>query len=168
MQFAARLGAMEHYDEKVDLLLLGLKTFNQIPRREGARLSSHDADLKTAIGGWFAQELDYLEHKMQLSSAVPASSEPSRGMKQGAVQKLLCSLSVDQIALLLRSADELKILVSRSMNAIFKAVAPHLSTTCRESISPDSMRSKAYVAETRDKEIVIAKLREMIEKIREY
>ena len=167
MQLAASLKELEEYSDKIDLLLLSMKEFNQMVRRDGVRLSSDDVDLKTSIEVWFTQELDYLERKMQLSANL-VSNEVAPAMKQTTVQKLLCSLSVDQIALLLRSADELKILVSRSMNAIFRTVAPYLSTACRESISPDSMRSKAYVAETRDKEIVIAKLREMIERIKEY
>ena len=83
-------------------------------------------------------------------------------------QKLLCILSVDQMALLLRSADDLKIIMARSLNAVFKAIVPHLSTPYQENISWDSMRSKSYNAETRDKEIVIQTLEQMIKKIKEY
>lgn len=83
-------------------------------------------------------------------------------------QKLLCILSVDQMALLLRAADDLKIVTARSLNAVFKTIVPHLSTPYQENISYDSMRSKSYTAETRDKEIIIETLQQMIKKIEEY
>ena len=83
-------------------------------------------------------------------------------------QKLLCELSVDQMALLLRSAEDLKIIKSRSINSLFKTIVPHLFTPNQKDISPDSMRSKSYVAETRDKEIAIQTLEKMIKRIKEY
>lgn len=83
-------------------------------------------------------------------------------------KKLLCDLSVDQMALLLRSAEDLKIIKSRSINSLFKTIVPYLSTPNQKDISPDSMRSKSYVAETRDKEIAIQALEKMIKRIKEY
>jgi hypothetical protein len=54
------------------------------------------------------------------------------------------------------------------MNEVFKTIVPHLSTPYKENLSYDSMRSKSYVAETRDKEIVIETLEKMIKKIKGY
>ncbi len=88
--------------------------------------------------------------------------------EKNASQKLLCDLSVDQMALLLRSAEDLKIITARSINSLFKTIVPHLSTPNQDNISPDSMRSKSYVAETRDKEIAIQALEKMIKRIKEY
>jgi hypothetical protein len=51
---------------------------------------------------------------------------------------------------------------------VFKTIVPHLSTPYQENISYDSMRSKSYTAETRDKEIAIQTLEQMIKKIKEY
>ena len=72
------------------------------------------------------------------------------------------------MALVSRSADYLKIIRARSLNSVFKTIVPHLSTPYQENISWDSMRSKSYNAETRDKEIVIQTLEQMIKKIKEY
>ncbi|MCV9926302.1 hypothetical protein OIU83_01455 [Flavobacterium sp. LS1R49] len=82
--------------------------------------------------------------------------------------KVLCQLSTDQTALILRASDELKILISKSMNHLFKTIVPFLSTPNKVNLSYDSMRSKAYVAEERDKEIVIETLERMIKQIKEY
>ena len=54
------------------------------------------------------------------------------------------------------------------MNEVFKTIVPHLSTPYKENLSYDSMRSKSYVAETRDKEIVIETLHQIIEKVKRY
>jgi hypothetical protein len=82
--------------------------------------------------------------------------------------KVLCKLSTDQTALILRASDELKILISKSMNHLFKTIVPFLSTPNKVDLSYNAMRSKAYVAEERDKEIAIETLERMIKQIKEY
>lgn len=82
--------------------------------------------------------------------------------------KVLCKLSTDQTALILRASDELKILISKSMNHLFKTIVPFLSTPNKINLSYNAMRGKAYVAEERDKEIAIETLERMIKQIKEY
>lgn len=82
--------------------------------------------------------------------------------------KVLCKLSTDQTALILRASDELKILISKSMNHLFKTIVPFLSTSNKTDLSYNAMRSKAYAAEERDKEIAIETLERMIKQIKEY
>jgi hypothetical protein len=82
--------------------------------------------------------------------------------------KILCKLSTDQTALILRASDELKILISKSMNHLFKTIVPFLSTPNKVNLSYNAMRGKAYVAEERDKEIAIETLERMIKQIKEY
>ncbi|MFH7017381.1 hypothetical protein [Flavobacterium sp. FlaQc-47] len=82
--------------------------------------------------------------------------------------KVLCKLSTDQTALILRASDELKILISKSMNHLFKTIVPFLSTPNRADLSYNAMRSKAYVFEERDKQIAIETLERMIKQIKEY
>lgn len=98
----------------------------------------------------------------------------SRGRDKKAVTaikqqaKVLCNLSTDQTALVLRAADELRILQARSMRNVFKMITPHLSTPHKKDLSYDAMRVSAYKAEDKDKQIAIAKLKKMIEKIKGY
>ncbi|MCI9843634.1 hypothetical protein [Flavobacterium pectinovorum] len=82
--------------------------------------------------------------------------------------KVLCKLSTDQTALILRASDELKILISKSMNHLFKTIVPFLSTPNKTDLSYNAMRSKAYVFEERDKQIAIETLERMIKQIKEY
>lgn len=171
-RLAEKINVNENNSDKLERLLFDYKQFNQMHRKPGVILNPQYGDLKTELSNWFTQEIFYLEKKLHLSivpingSAEQKGSEPT--FQKGEPQKLLCVLSVDQMALLLRSADDLKIIMARSLNAVFKTIVPHLSTPYQENISWDSMRSKSYNAETRDKEIVIQTLEQMIKKIKEY
>jgi hypothetical protein len=82
--------------------------------------------------------------------------------------KILCSLSVDQIGLILRAADDTRLIQARSLSAVFKSIAPYLSTSNKTDLSYDSMRSNTYHPEAPDKEKAIAALERMIVKIKEY
>lgn len=171
-KLAEKINVNENNSDKLERLLFHYKQFNQMHRKPGVILNPQYGDLKTELGNWFTQEIFYLEKMLHLS-IVPingsANQKSSEGVSQkNERQKLLCILSVDQLALVLRSADDLKIIIARSLNAIFKTIVPHLSTPYQENISYDSMRSKSYSAEVRDKEIVIQTLQQMINKIKEY
>jgi len=74
----------------------------------------------------------------------------------------------DQTGLIIRAADELRILVAKSMSQVFKTIVPHLSTPYKEDLSYDGMRSKSFVAEERDKQKAIEALQRIIKKIEEY
>jgi hypothetical protein len=171
-RLAEKINGYENNSDKLERLLFYFKQFNQMHRKPGVIFNPQYGDLKTELGNWFTQEIFYLEKKLHLSivpingSAEQKGSEPAS--QKGEPQKLLCILSVDQMALVLRSADDLKIIMARSLNSVFKTIVPHLSTPYQENISWDSMRSKSYNAETRDKEIVIQTLEQMIKKIKEY
>ena len=82
--------------------------------------------------------------------------------------KIYCNLSGDQLALMLRAADEAQVLKARSMNAVFKAIVPHLATAQRNELSADAIRSKAYSPEEPDREACISTLENMIRKIKGY
>ncbi len=80
------------------------------------------------------------------------------------MQKIICMLSSDQIGLILRAANDQKVLISKSMNEVFKTIVPWLSTPAREDLSFDGMRSKSYVAESRDKKIAIETEKQRVRK----
>ena len=83
-------------------------------------------------------------------------------------QKVLCNLSGDQIALILRGADEAQVLKARSMNAVFKAMVPYLSTAQKQNLSASAIRSKAYNPEEADRDAAVAALEAIIRKIKSY
>jgi citrate lyase gamma subunit len=82
--------------------------------------------------------------------------------------KVLCTLSADQIALILRAADESQILKARSMNAVFKFIIPYLSTPHKENLSASAVRSKAYNPEEADRDAAVEALHRIIKKIQGY
>lgn len=162
-----KMGSSNLISESLEMLLLMLKDFNQINSKRGVVLNVNEKEVKEVMVNWFNQEIQYHERKLntpnfQLSKNVvhqSKSKEPT---------KIKCSLSVDQLSLFLRAADQNKIIISSSLNDLFKQIVPYLSTSHKKNISFDSMRSKSYSAETRDKEIVIQALEEMIKNIKEY
>ncbi|SFQ30660.1 hypothetical protein [Parafilimonas terrae] len=169
-QLADLLNNIEKPEEKMSNLLLYFKAFRQVNRKPGAVFNACDASLHTQVATWLKQEISYTRKQIQYSGSLlkEAVNSDKRNMKHKIAEKLLVKLSVDQIALVLRAADEIKIIVARSLNSVFKSIVPHLSTPGHEDISYDSMRSKSYAAELRDKELVIQTLQQIIKKIREY
>ncbi|MGN6539852.1 MAG: hypothetical protein ACTHKY_03480 [Ginsengibacter sp.] len=142
------------------------KYFGQFYQRKDIVFMTNDAGLKTQLDNWFLQRIFNLDKGVVSSSASIETSLPKQ--KSVKPQKLKSSLSVDQMALILRAADEMRIIMAKSLSSVFKNIAPHLSTPQKEDISFDSMRSKSYSAELRDKEVVIQMLRQMIDKVKEY
>lgn len=158
----------EQTREKMGKLLFYQKLFRQLHRRPDMIFNVKDAGVFQQIDNWFSQEIFYLEKQSHFSITPLKAGMPNRITKNKEKQKIVSNLSVDQMALILRAADDLKIIIAHSLNSVFKSMVPHLSTPNQENISYDSMRSKSYSAELRDKEIVIETLQQMIKKIKEY
>lgn len=158
--------------DKIDNLLFHFKELNQMLSKPGIALNPGFRDLKADLSNWFTQEILYWEKKLVLTFVPFHGNNEQNSRKRlpekEASPKLLCNLSVDQMALVLRSATDLKIINGRSLNNVFKTIVPSLSSPNQEHISWDSMRSKSYNAESRDKAIVVQALKQMIAKIKEY
>ena len=161
----------EKTEDRIESLLYYFKLFKQLHRKQSVVFSSKYANLNDEICNWFFQEILYLEKKMRLS-VIPSHEHieltKSKANPEKPKQKVMCVLSTDQTGLILRATDELRILVAKSMNEVFKTIVPHLSTPYKEELSYDGMRSKSYVAEERDKQIAIETLERIIRKIKEY
>jgi hypothetical protein len=137
-------------------------------RKPGIRLNPYYGDIKKVVGNWFAQEISYLEKKHQWDvTPLPSSAELVRESKPEPF-KVMCFLSVDQIGLLLRTLDGLRIVQARSLTLVFESIVPFLSTPRVQQLSADSIRNKSYNFEERDKQVVIKMLESMIEWITEY
>jgi hypothetical protein len=116
--------------------------------------------------------LDELSHTIEkrytayLPKMIVAVEEPASPNSR--IFKIICELSVDQMGIILKAADDVKLLLSRSLSMVFKSIVPYLSTAHKSELSWDSMRSNSYHPEERDKEAAIAALEKLIKKIREY
>lgn len=167
-RLSEKINTCESISEKIETLSFHAKEFKQIFRKLGVAFNSDHKNIDVTIGGWFTQEIFYLEKKLQHTGTLLNGNFDKPVHRDNYASKVLCILSVDQMAIMLRSVDDLKILKARSLNTVFKTIVPYLSTSSRVNISYDSMRSKSYAVETRDKEIVIHTLEQMIQKIMEY
>lgn len=165
---ARRIDGVEPAREKINLLLLHYKHFNQMHRKPGVKLSPADSDIKKVISNWFTQEIGYLKQQSQVHISPLEDALAAKPAPEPEPFKVMVLLSVDQIGLFLRALDSLRILKARSMNAVFERVVPFLSTPRKTEISWDSMRSKSYSFEEKDKQTVIKLLESIILWIKEY
>lgn len=164
---ADRINMQEDVKERIHLLSLYQKELKQlITEPDKGYLYGHPL-LHHTLDNWFSQELFYLEKKLHMD-IVPIGNDKEANDERRNVYKLVCTLSEDQIGIILKAADDLRIILSRSLSNIFNQIVPYLSTPYKDELSANSMRSHTYSIEERDKEIVIETLERMIEKIKEY
>lgn len=165
-----RLEIQRNLKERMNELLYLFKEFNQFRSCEKFSFDPCQKNIKESLGAWFRNEIDYLKQKIELSGEVNTVDPiPQKGEKDELIQsKIECILSSDQIALILRASDESRILRAKSMSQVFKTIVPHLSTPFKKDLSYQSVRSKSYNAEERDKEIAIEILEKIITKIQSY
>lgn len=161
------INTYENSEDKMERLLYYFKLLKQLPTKTNIIFDSKQPDINKTICNWFLQEILYLEKKMHFSGGT-LNSQTRKVSSENPKQKVMCSLSTDQTGLIIRAADELRILMAKSMSEVFKTLVPHLSTPYKKDLSYDGMRSKSYVAEERDKQIAIKTLKETIKKIEEY
>ena len=168
-RLANEVNCYEHTVERMDKLLYFYKAYNQLHRKPDTKLNPKYRDLDTVINNWFSQEIVYLEKKLRLT-VIPLQGSTATTSRNGTktIQKILCVLSTDQMALILRATDDLRIIHAKSLTEVFRTMAPHLSTPYKEDISHEAMRSKAYNPEERVRQIAIETLERIIQRIREY
>jgi hypothetical protein len=94
----------------------------------------------------------------------------STGMTEGQAPpyKITCRLSVDQIAIILKAADDIRLLTARSFSLVLRSITPYLSTERMQDFSWKSARSSAMKMEDRDKQLTVTALEELIKKIKSY
>lgn len=157
------LAHMSNAQDKIDVLRLEYKAISQLRVNRKQVYDPNFLSLKQYLCGYIDNELGYLEQKIEGLKPVA-----ERETQAPPAFKVMCNLSIDQLALILRAADESRLLMARSMNMVFKTIVPYLSTAKRQDISVHSMRTKSYDAEQSDKEKVVAALEDMIRRIKDY
>lgn len=156
----SKLDVGEGVEQKFNTLSYYSKELGQIDSNYAITFNPAAQHLKMVLEQWLKYEMLYLEKKMERSDALA-----SKGTVEN---KLECDLSADQIGIILRAADEARVVKSRSMSLVFQRIVPHLSTAFKRDLSYQSVRSKSYNAEETDKNTAILTLEKMIKKIRSY
>lgn len=164
------INGYESRDDRRFALMDYQRVFKQLHRKPEIILNPGYHLLDSFINNWFDLEIAYL--KQSHDNFRPKLDSPNDTFAQSTIMrprqyaKLRCKLSVDQLALILRTVDEAGLVEARSLNQIYREIVPFLSTQYRVELSPGSMRVKSYHPEERDKAIVIEKLEMMIEKVK--
>jgi hypothetical protein len=155
--------------DRMSKLLFYFKEFSQLYSNEKIMFEPSQQNIKDVLHNWFKHEIAYLEREIYLNvETIMNSKINGRDAIEKEENKVECILSTDQMGLILRATDESRILKARSMSQIFKTIVPHLSTPFKKDLSYQSVRSKSYNAEERDKEIAIQTLEKIIKKIKTY
>ena len=157
----------EKKENKMERLMFYYKILKQLPKKTDVIFNSQQSDLNKSLCNWFHEEILYFEKNFHFPVS-PKNLRTQNVPIEKPKQKVTCDLSTDQTGLIIRAADELRILLAKSMSEVFKTIVPHLSTPHKKDLSYDGMRSKSYAAEERDKQIAIKTLQRIIKKIEEY
>lgn len=161
----AKLELAESITQKLNLLRYYLKELRKMEVSKGMFLNGDVQPINTVIENWLRSEIEYYEKMMESSATTIVNAT---GNEEANENKLECDLSADQIGIILRAADEARVVKSRSMSLVFQRIVPHLSTAYKKQLSYQSVRSKSYNAEENDKNIAILTLEKMIRKIQSY
>ncbi|HEU4791362.1 MAG TPA: hypothetical protein VFS71_16865 [Flavobacterium sp.] len=155
--------------ERMTKLLWHFKEFRQLYSNDKIMFEPSQQNIKEILNNWFKHEIAYLKKGMEFTqeSKTDSVTKPVGGIILEE-NKIECILSTDQMGLILRATDESRIVKARSMSQVFKTIVPHLSTPFKKDLSYQSVRSKSYNAEERDKEIAIQTLEKIIKKIKTY
>jgi hypothetical protein len=155
--------------ERMSKLLFIFKEFRQLYSNESIMFEPSQQNIKSVLHNWFKHEIAYLDREIELNTSSRIDVQTKHiDATVASGNKIECILSTDQMGLILRATDESRILKARSMSQIFKTIVPYLSTPFKKDLSYQSVRSKSYNAEERDKEIAIQTLEKIIKKIKSY
>lgn len=166
-QIKSQLDLLESLAEKTNHLFLCHKEFSQLLFNEKISFDPTRENIRYVLDNWFRHELAYLQRKSILVFGNEVINKNEENFPAGD-NKVQCALSTDQMGLILRAGDEARILKAKSLNEVFRTIVPHLSTTLKKNLSYNSMRSKSYSAEEKDKQIAIQTLERMIKHIKEF
>lgn len=165
---AQQANAFEPPEQKAAFLRKRLKKLKRLYCNTGIGLHPGKENLKAMIRGWLEGQLQRYDKK-QLDRVLPfgkGSKVPVMTGPPPVLPKVSCTLTVHQLGILLRAADQAQLIRAPSLSAVFKAIVPFLSTLSTQDLSPGSVRSKSYLFEEKDREDTIIVLENLIEKIR--
>jgi len=170
----AGIGASVRQFDRKELRIMRIlemyKAFKQLHRKPFVILNPKYISVDNFINNWFEQEIAFYKncYQYEISLDIPLDPPKRQAFEKRVTNKVLCNLTVDQLAVFIRVIDELRLVEAKSLSMVFQAIVPYLSTNQRHSISPSSMRSKSYNPEIVDKVYLVKVLKKMMEKINNY
>lgn len=168
-RFTFNLNSITILVNRHNMLLFYFKELNQIQSSDHVMFEPLQRNIKDILANWLEHEIAYSQ-KNEKPNGISKKDFVTEQFDFSQVDpnKLECILSTDQMGLILRATDESRIVKAKSMTQVFKTIIPYLSTPFKKDLSYQSVRSKAYHAEERDKQIAIQTLEKIIKKIKTY
>jgi hypothetical protein len=154
------ISSLDTESEVVDWLMMEIKHIKSIPVMPEMIYDIRYPGVSDYFLSYLQNELDYRQQKQMGFAPMDA------GQTNQAKFKVLCNLSSDQVGILLKGLDDLRIISAKSLSAVFKSIVPFLSTERKKELSWQSMRSKSLSGEDRDKDTVVEVLEKLSEHIR--
>jgi hypothetical protein len=168
-ELAAVANECEGADERAGYLQKRYKKFRRLYCNTLIGLHPEKENIKAMISGWFEAQLQ-LDAAKKLPLVMPYG-KAFKGLtlppSPRAIPKISCTLSGPQLGIVLRAADQAQVIRAPSLSSIFKAVVPYLSTPNTKDLSADSVRSKSYLFDEKDRQETIGILEHLIEKIKQ-
>lgn len=164
---------VEHLQKKIvqrvkgehQVYSIARQNFEEIIVRQDVRYTlTHQSLLKT-MRRWFSETIPLTAESSDSTSSLKIV--PKTPLQRRRYNKVTIRLSVDQYGILLRAADQTKLLDAPSFTHICEIFASIIATSDRKEISPRSLRSNSYPAEASDKLVAIHSLEKMIRWIKE-
>jgi hypothetical protein len=149
--------------EKLELLTIQLKKINLMGLKPGAALYHNKPSAKERLKDWLTEEINFMEVQQSLFIRPSPSqlSEPEE-------HRVHTSLSVQQLALWIRTAKDVGIITNKNQSILLKTIAKMFRTPHSESISSESLHSKFYAPETSAKKAVKDLMLEMFNQVQKY
>jgi len=163
------------HPQKISAMLLQYhESLDELKRQAMVNQAAYPQD--TPLASFCEQvlaELDHLQNQFRRRYGNYLPNNRTNGNtpappEQPASFKVTCRLSVDQLAILLKAADDTRLLTARSFSLVLRSITPFLSTERMPDFSWKSARSSTMKIEERDKAIAIDTLEELIRKIKTY
>lgn len=168
-EVAALANEREQADERMGYLQKRYRKFRRLYCNTLVGLHPDKENIKAMISGWFEVQLQ-LHGEKKLALIMPYG-KAFKGLtlppSPKAIPKISCTLSGYQLGIVLRAADQAQVIRAPSLSSIFKAIVPYLSTPNAQDLSADSVRSKSYLFDEKDRQETIEMLEHLIEKVKQ-
>jgi hypothetical protein len=162
-QINKHVNETEDISERLDRLALIQKLINQYPVKSGYCYDANHQSLKHQLTDWIAQEMEYLESRIQRMTDLTDKGESIS--ERFNLFKIKLDLSVAQLAYLIRVFVEVKIIQSPNVALLLRYLSKIVQTKRTESIALPSVQGKYYKTESSTKKAIRNLLLQMIKHI---
>ena len=152
----AKLLLVDEPIEKLKILYIELKKYNQHLTLGSVRYNDQLPNVKQQITGWIEEEIDFQLRTMKLE--LPFSAQNINAIKG----KLESGISVAQLSYTFNLLSQVGVISQKNQRDIFRFIADNFKTKLTDQISVDSIKSKYYNVETSTKAAVRDKMIEIL------